>query len=68
MIKTRKVVNKMAFQMFKSVNFRIFFAKLPLKVKSSATILKVRKRENLFENLNHIGFATRVASKTQKFF
>ena len=52
MIKIHKVVNKIAFQVFKRFKFSQFSAELQQKLKFSATILKVQstKRENAIEN------------------
>ena len=60
MMKTNKVVNKMAFQVFKKDIYSQFSAKLQQELKFSATILKVHttEREGAFENLNHITFLT----------
>ena len=53
----------------KKIKIPHFFAELKQKLKFSAKILKVHstKRENTFENLNHISFLIWVYKKPQKF-
>ena len=66
-MKMHKVDNKIALQVFEKFHNQ-FSSDLLQKLKFFETILKVHstKRENAFENLNHISFLTRVASKNLK--
>ena len=59
-MKMDKSVNKMAFHVLEKFKLSHFSAELQQKLKFSATIFKVYyiKRENAFENLNHVSFLT----------
>ena len=59
-MKTHKMFNEMAFQVTEKFEFLQFFVELQQKLKISAKIFKFysTKRENAFENLNHISFFT----------